>query len=507
MEKNKEIKLIEGQQLALQRLISFAESQDRRVFILRGYAGTGKTTLMRMFINYIKKAGYVSSESDEDSPIYHLLASTGRAAKILSNITGEEAVTVHSMIYQYKGFNNDVNKILEAREETGVNDSEQLLLVFGFARCNSIAKKSLYIIDEASMVSDEAEKNPTQAIFGTGRLLNDLLRYDENGQFIFVGDSCQLPPVNQNTSPALTADYFKKTFNMVAEQVELTQVMRQDAGNDIVVAAQRLRHLYIAPQPWTWAKFPLKGYKNIHLINSEAELLQQYINDIKEHGYNFSTLITQSNKKCNILASIIRPSLGINSPRLSVNDLLLVTQNNLVSGLMNGDLVKVLKIGETVIRQAGLTFLHVSVEELFTHKAYSQLMIADNIYSNAVNLSQEQQTELFIDFHIRMRNLFLKKMKAMGICKGTEMYKLEMAKWKEVVNSQMRTDPYLNALRCVYGYAVTCHKSQGGEWDNVYLDIPRALSMQPKPFVYQWVYTAMTRAKKELYVTNDFYII
>ncbi|MCM1079538.1 MAG: ATP-binding domain-containing protein [Bacteroidales bacterium] len=115
-------------------------------------------------------------------------------------------------------------------------------------------------------------------------------------------------------------------------------------------------------------------------------------------------------------------------------------------------------------------------------------MIADIVYSNQTNLSQEQQKELFVDFFIRMRNN--------GIQQKSSMF-----------NQCMMSDPYLNALRCVYGYVLTCHKSQGGEWDNVYLDIPRNLPLQPKPYVYQWIYTAMTRARKDLYVVDDFYLM
>ena len=139
------------------------------------------------------------------------------------------------------------------------------------------------------------------------------------------------------------------------------------------------------------------------MLGSQAELIQLYIKDLKAHGYNASTLICTTNRQCDILTNIIRPALGINKLTLATDDLLLVTQNNCISGLMNGDLVKITEIGDTVIRRAGLTFLTVSVTELFTNKAYSQLIITDIIYSNQINLSQEQQKELFIDFYIRMK--------------------------------------------------------------------------------------------------------
>lgn len=154
---------------------------------------------------------------------------------------------------------------------------------------------------------------------------------------------------------------------------------------------------------------------------------------------------------------------------------------------MNGDLVTV----EDIIiheRRAGLTFLKVSVKELFTKRVYSQLMIADIIYSNQTNLTQSQQKELFIDFYYRMKDK--------GISQKSQTFK-----------QNMMNDPYLNALRTVFGYALTCHKAQGGEWDYVYLDIPKSVPALPKPYVYQWVYTAMTRAKRGLYLVDDFWII
>ena len=188
-----------------------------------------------------------------------------------------------------------------------------------------------------------------------------------------------------------------------------------------------------------------------------------------------------------MLTQLLRPALGIHSQLLSVGDLLLVTQNNYISGLMNGDLV----IVEDVViqeKRAGLTFLKVSIKELMSQKTYSQLLIAEVLYGNFTNITAEQQKELFIDFYIRMKKRGIRQ------------------KSKEF-DDQMLEDPYLNALRAVFGYALTCHKAQGGEWEHVYLDIPRHFPLQEKPYVYQWVYTAMTRASKELYVVNDFWVM
>ena len=248
-----------------------------------------------------------------------------------------------------------------------------------------------------------------------------------------------------------------------------------------------MRKLYHNPQPWKWAKFPLRGYHDIHIFNSEAQLISTYIQRVKESGYNYATLLCYSNKQCDLSTKILRPSFGHLSANLEVGDLLLVTQNNLLSGLMNGDLVVVNQIGRQE-RRAGMEFLQVEVKELFTQRVYKQFLITDIIYGNQTNLMSWQHKELFIDFYYRMKNV--------GIKQGTNDFYTEMM-----------NDPYLNALRAVFGYALTCHKAQGGEWEEVFLDIPRSVPALDKPYVYQWGYTAMTRAKKSLYIVDDFWVI
>lgn len=476
---NERIVLSKGQQAALNSITDFINNSDERVFILTGYAGSGKSTLTRRIIKVLF----------EKEANFFLVASTGRAAKVIRDITNvQEVKTVHSLIYDYNGFNKDLDEVVERRGKNEVDDTGQLFLCFELSSADYEDGKgqNFYIVDEASMISDEKDRNPTQAMFGTGRLLNDLLQYDKTGKFIFIGDPCQLPPVNQSYSPALSAEYFKQTFAIDAKCAMLTEVMRQKDGNDIVLASKRIRDLYQNPQPWKWAKFPLRGYKNIHLLHSQAELIEKYIDRYRRFGMNDCTYIGLSNRQCDTVTRIIRPALGLTQPTVSVGDLMLVTQNNLVSGLMNGDIVKVTDV-MVKERRAGLTFLKVSVQETITGQEHSQLMIADIVYSNQTNLTQTQQKELFIDFYIRM--------KKKGIKYGTKKF-----------NDEMRQDQYLNALRSVYGFALTCHKTQGGEWDNVFLDMPRNIGVMQKPYVYQWVYTAMTRAKKNLYIVDDFYI-
>lgn len=475
--KNKKLILTDNQQQVLDALIGFIRDKEAKIFILCGYAGTGKTTMMKVFIEELER---------RNQP-FSLLASTGRAAKILSNATGHLSSTIHSLIYKFDDLNQNMETLVAQREKSGVDKSGQLLLNFLLAPVEEYQGESkYYIIDESSMISDVTDKNATQAYFGSGRLLADLLAFDSKGKFVFVGDVCQLPPILQENSPALSSGYIRETYGIAVEKKELTEIVRQDFGNDLILSAQKMRNLYMHPPVCTWGKFPLRGYQHIHLYPSQYNLLGAYIKDVKKKGYNAVTMLTQSNKACMELTQIIRPALGFHSSRIEIGDLLLVTQNNYISGLMNGDMVKVKEIGKRIER-ACLTFVYVEVEELFTGKAYSQLMIEDIVYGSMINLTQTQQKELFIDFFIRM--------KEKGISQKSEAFK-----------KAMLTDPYLNALRVVFGYVLTCHKAQGGEWEDVYLDIPRRISREPKAATYQWLYTAMTRARDTLHIVDDFYV-
>lgn len=465
-----------GQQSAFNQFNKFLDSPVTRVYILRGYAGTGKTTLTKSFIKELEKR----------EKKYVLLASTGRAAKILANATNCPTSTVHSLIYKFTDLNQDMEQLVDENGNQKADNTGQLYLNFALAPVDD-DQDCVYLVDEASMIADKEDDEICQAMFGSGKLLSDLLNYDPNGKFVFIGDACQLPPVNQDLSPALSPDYFLKNYGLKAMQTELTDIVRQSKDNDITLSAQQLRRLYFHPQTWTWAKFPFRGYKNIHILSSTAELYREYLKVVKEKGYNEATLLSYSNKQCHLVTDIVRPALGIRQKNLSPGDLLLVTQNNYISALMNGDLVTVEEVAGTE-KRAGLTFVNVTVKEMFTKKEYTQLLITEVLNGYMTNITPAQQKALYIDFFVRMKKKGIKQ----------KSYDFKRA---------MTRDPYLNAIRAVYGYALTCHKAQGGEWNKVFLDIPRNLPRIEKPYVYQWIYTAMTRASQELYVVNDFWIM
>lgn len=476
------IKLTPDQTRVMSRILDFLGSQDK-VFILKGYAGTGKTTLLRFLIK----------ELDRLNHNYRLVAPTGRAAKVMANISESAggATTIHSMIYSFSGL--DEEKL--PQDSPAVDATGQLLLNFEPVKIKH-DYSTVYIIDESSMIADIEAKDPTQAKFGSGKLLTELMEYDSNpaSKLIFVGDPCQLPPVEQYFSPALMADYFRTHFNVGVQEEQLTQIMRQADDNDIVTASKRIRTLWAqAPDSKEdygarklWGKLPFHNHSNIQFHASKDQMVDHYVRGIKENGLNHGIFICRSNKACNELSATIRERLGLRTGCIQDGDLLMVSQNNLLTGLANGDLVVVNHVTDQMAMMAGLRFRYIKVTDLATDNEYSSWIIEDILFQAQPNLDKVQQTALFTDFIVRMRNLGIKE-------KSAAFY------------DRMMHDPYLNALRCNYGYAVTCNKAQGGEWDEVYIDMPRNITLNPAKPDYQWVYTAMTRARKTLHLVNDFF--
>lgn len=481
------IKLTTSQENVLKDILRFVDSETDRIFILKGYAGTGKTTLMRFLIQKL----------EENNRDYRLLASTGRAAKVLANLSDRNGSTstIHSMVYSFNG----LSKEYDEKEEPVVDKNGQLFLVFEPSKLNETeVPETIYIIDEASMISDVITKNVTQAKFGEGRLLKELLNYDtrQNSKFIFVGDPCQLPPIEEYYSPALMKDYFQEKFRMVAQEAQLTEIMRQKGASGIIDASKQIRGLYNkAPDDTSlygsqrlWGFLPFRQYHDIQLHSNLEEMTNDYVDKIKKSGLNSAVCICRSNNACSQLSASIRSKLGFAFGHVQKDDLLMVIQNNIPTGLMNGDMVTIEELGPTTQSRSGLTFREVTVKELFTQRTVKTLMIEEIVNQSRLNLDSTQQQALFIDFIVRMRDVGITQKDARRF------------------NHAMINDPYLNALRCVYGYAITCHKSQGGEWEDVYVHVPRKITLNPTKETYQWIYTSMTRAKKTLHMVDDFYI-
>ena len=480
------ITLKPGQQKAFDQIRAFIQDPKQRVFILKGYAGTGKTTLMRFLVQHLQQI----------KKPYELLAPTGRAAKVLSDLAidnrfddnAQAGRTIHSLIFRYNGFNREISdEEIKNNQATG-----QLSLVFDVVELDENTKPTVYIVDEASMISDSPAQIITQAQFGSGQLLSELLNYDKRpeSKYIFVGDPCQLPPVGDDLSPALS----EQSFTPPALSASLTEIMRQAEGNDLIRASKQIRSLIpSAPDNEQtygnrklWTKYPLRRCRNVQLHPDINDMVNHYVNNIKQNGYNNSIFVCQTNKQASQLSIQVRHMLGYQGDLPVKGDLLLVIQNNNLTGLVNGDMVEVTAISPRILKRAGLRFTQIRIKETFSDREFSLLILLDTLNSNTLNLNTEQQTALFIDF--------CKRMKEKGI---------SPKKNKERFEELLRTDPYLNALRCTYGYAVTCHKAQGGEWSHVYLNPMRNIGLNPTKQKYRWMYTAVTRAKETLHLVDD----
>ena len=490
-----DITLTPGQTKVLDQLQAFVDSEDR-LFVLKGYAGTGKTTLIRFVINYLK----------EKKILYQLLATTGRAAKILKDYTGFETSTIHHLIYKFRDLNQDLSDINVDNPET--DKTGQLMLVFEPVSTQNYTTPTIYIIDESSMMSDSPSLLQTQALFGDGHLLHELIDYDPNpkSKFIFVGDPCQLPPITSTTSPALDSNYLRTTFQCGVQETELTQIMRQNDANDITTTAGRLRQMYqnapfeegVYGGQKVWGrKLPLAGRNNINLHNSKADMLEHYFQVMEQKGRENVIYICRQNKTCYQMSLLIRQRLGF-CDTVNVGDFLMVIQNQQTTGLMNGDMVEVISFNGGCRKTLPITsknqsytnlrFFEATVKEVFSGIERTTLILVNTLEQNS-NLNSDQQTGLFIDFAIRM--------KKRGITQKNNP--------KEFSN-ELQRDPYLNALRVSYGYAITCHKAQGGEWDDVFIDMPGNMTLCPTKGKFQWIYTALTRAKKTAHFVEGWYI-
>ena len=270
--------------------------------------------------------------------------------------------------------------------------------------------------------------------------------------------------------------------------------MRQADGNDLIRVSKQIRSLIpSAPDSeqtygnrMLWTKYPLRRCRNVQLHTNINDMVNHYVNNIKQNGYNNSIFVCQTNKQASQLSIQVRHMLGYQGDLPVKGDLLLVIQNNNITGLVNGDMVEVTSISPRILKRAGLRFTQIRVKETFSDREFALLILLDTLNSSTLNLNTDQQSALFIDFCTRMNE------------KG-----IAPKKNKERFNDCLRTDPYLNALRCTYGYAVTCHKAQGGEWSHVYLNPMRNIGLNPTKQKYRWMYTAVTRAKETLHLVDD----
>ena len=444
------------QEVAIKKLAEFLLSSHREeVFVLRGYAGTGKTSLI----------GALVMTLDKLKQKVVLMAPTGRAAKVFSSYAGHPAFTVHKKIYRQRSFSNDTDY---------------------FAVCDNLSTHTLFIVDEASMISNDGLSG---SMFGTGRLLDDLIQYVYSGEgcrLLLMGDTAQLPPVGEELSPALFPDALRG-YGLEVCEVSLTQVVRQVQESGILWNATRLRQLIAGDEYGTLPKIKVSGFPDIKVL-SGTELIDELTTCYDRDGMDETMVICRSNKRANLYNKGIRAQILWREDELNTGDLLMVAKNNYywteqykeMDFLANGEIAIVRRIRKTR-EMYGFRFADVTLcfPDLGDFELEANLLL-DTLHSDAPALPKSENDRLFYSVLEDYADI---------------PYKRDRMK-------KMKSDPYYNALQVKYAYAVTCHKAQGGQWNNVFLDQGYMSDEFLTPDYFRWLYTAFTRATKTLYLVN-----
>lgn len=447
------------QQAIAEQFNEFLDSNSH-IFMIKGSAGTGKTTLLKHLVEVVGARDIAS----------YLMAPTGRASMILGEKVGDEATTVHRFIY------------LITKEKENVDDDDIFRV-----RSNDTADNAIYFVDEASMVGD-IEDLDEDVKFGSGRLLTDLMAFanckNSRRKIVFIGDYAQLPPVGQNFSPALSEEYIQEEYGLLVQTAVLTTVIRQAAESGIYKSADAIRKGIDATQ---YTEFGLVNSDDVVPFSAD-EFIMRY-NELKAiDGEDEIMVITPSNAQALGYNEIIRHNkYGTTNLPVQVGDLLLITHNNYSQEnvLFNGSFVRVHSVCNEVETQYAfvgderIAIRFRSVEVLINGAPFEYYILEDFLTEREGRLSQKMHKALWANFAQRMREEKI------------------TPKMKEF-NMRKRMDPYFNALHCKYGYAITCHKSQGGEWKNVLVDMNVWMGRMCESF-FRWAYTAVTRAKNRLF--------
>lgn len=442
-----------GQSVVLRHLSSFLlSSKPQPVYLLKGYAGTGKTSLVATLVNTIPQL----------KMRFVLLAPTGRAAKVLSSYTGFQAHTIHRKIYFHTRTPDGRRKMVCAENKH---------------------KHTVFIVDEASMITDSTIDN--------GRsLLDDLVQYVATGEdcrLLLIGDHAQLPPVGLDISPALDLDNLKHAYAITAASFELTEVMRQALDSGILSNATALRQKLASSK----CELPLlqtDGFTDISQLEAD-QVEDQFFNAFGSRDFTKSVVICRTNKRANLYNQAIRQRiLGMDND-LSGGDLIMIVKNNYYwteeqkggGFIANGDIAEVTRINK--------------VEEVFGfHFADAEIRLIE--YPDQPVMSVKLLTDtLMLDGPALSDADHLKLSAAIE-----EDYLQEASRAKRW--AMIKEDPYFNALQIKYAYALTCHKTQGGQWPVVFLDSGIYQSSQLEVSYLRWLYTALTRATEKVFLLN-----
>ena len=447
---NFEFSFTEEQRKITQHLSDYILSiSTRNIFLLKGYAGTGKTSLISALVNSL------SSVNKKPS----LLAPTGRAAKVLSKYSKKSASTIHRKIYWINS-NKNGNTYIKLKENTHTN--------------------TIFIVDEASMIPESSDKG-----FGNRSLLDDLIQYVYDGigcKLILIGDTAQLPPVNLEISPALSEDFLSQNYSKEILSFSLSEVVRQEKSSTILLNATSLRK-QITDHHFNLPNFIVN--EDVIRIESGDELPESLEDNYNKSGLTNTIVLCRSNKRANIYNQQIRSRIRYLEEEISTGDLLMVVRNNYFwlgdknksELIANGDIIEVLSVNK-INNKYGFKFAHITIRlvDFSEQKELDVLVMLDTIKLETSSLPYEEYQKLFQEI--------------------SKEYKGADAKKK------IKENKYLNALQVKFSYSITCHKSQGGQWENVFVDLGYFKKEMLDLSFLRWLYTAITRASKKLYLIN-----
>ena len=437
----------------LDELTTFVfDNNNHALFLLKGYAGTGKTTTISTVVNSLWKAGKKAV----------LLAPTGRAAKVISGYSKKQAFTIHKKIYfPKKQKNGSVDFVKQPNKHTN----------------------TIFIVDEASMIPDKPSNGK---LFETGSLLEDLISYvydGKNCKIIFIGDTAQLPPVKLNVSPALEATTLSLDYHKDVTELELDEVMRQHENSGILVNATHLRMLIDSGA--TNFQFTL-DYPDIVRLEDGYDIEDAITTAYDKEGVEDTAFIVRSNKRANQYNDQIRTKIRGQENEISTGDFVMVVKNNYfwlkdsseAGFIANGDICEVMRIN-SIKELYGFRFAEVEVRMIDypNQKPFETVLLLDTLTSETPSLTYEESNKLYQAVR--------------------EDFAHEKSKYKQLL--AVKNNKYFNALQVKFSYAMTCHKSQGGQWNTVFIEqpyLPEGISTE----YLRWLYTAMTRAQEKLYL-------
>ena len=455
IKKNLHNQLNEKQELALEKIISFIEHKiNDEIFILKGYAGTGKTYIIS---NIVKNLWKINKS-------VVLLAPTGRSAKVLSSYCKKEAYTVHKEIFYTKNnFSGNLEFTLKINKH----------------------KNTIFIVDEASMIS--TNRGDGVGLFSQS-LLDNIIKYVYSGfkcKLLIIGDVAQLPPVKSNISYALDESYLEKEYNKSINSVELTDVVRQEKESGILSYATSIRNK-IENDLFEDISFNSEIFNDVVKVEDGEQLMNLIQDSYNNYGIEETAIIVRSNKRANLYNRSVRDKILNNENIISVGDLLMVIKNNYfwlnnkrdLGFIANGDIIKIEEI-HNIKNIYGFKFAEVKISMVDYPKIYpfETVLILDSLFINTPALDFNIMNKLYQEILKDYMNVKTKYKRHMGV----------------------KNNKFFNALQVKFAYSFTCHKSQGGQWSSIFLEFPFLPNGMDKDF-FRWLYTAITRAKSKLYL-------